>query len=359
MNPLNYGRHSTPSACGPFGPNITMGLEHANGTHYDEAVQPVPPSRKQNLDRRFALAAVLIGGLAVLAGGCNATTFGSRYVSSTTSSSGETTVKVGKGPEVVGTGAAVTVDKKFTEPFTRVEAEFAFTVDITKGKTQSVTVVAQKEIANLITPVLSRNGAVRFDIPQDFKTTLPVRISIVVPTLEGVAASGSSRASVSGFEDQKFDANASGGGSLTIDGKKLAIQADASGASQVVVNAADVVSLSGTASGASKISVARVVRQVNLTLSGASKFEAARVEADSVELNLSGASGATLKDGVSKATKVNVSGTSSISAPKFAAGNLTGELSGGANATFLSGVNEIKSSGTAKIEIGTNEKAPN
>ena len=336
-----------------------MRWEHANGTHYDEAVQPVPPSRKQNLDRRFAIAAVLIGGLAVLACGCNATTFGSRYVSSTTNSTGETTVKVGKGPEIVGAGDAVKVDKRFTQAFTRVEAEFAFTIDITKGDKQSITIVAQKEISNLITPVLSRNNAVRFDIPQDFKTNLPVKISIVVPKLEGVTASGSSKASVTGFEDQKLEANASGGGSLTINGKKMEIQADASGASQVVVAAANVVGISGTASGSSKIVTTGVVNRVNLSLSGASKFQAAKIEAENVDLELSGASSASIADGSSKTTKVKVSGASSITATNFAAGDLTGDVNGGASAKFLSGVSKVTSSGGGRVEIGIDKKAPN
>jgi hypothetical protein len=175
------------------------------------------------------------------------------------------------------TGSGHVVSKEITlSGFTKVEAHHAFVVTITQSA-EYQTVIRMDD--NLIQYLLVEKKGDTLVIDLDHLGSASVHgtltASISMPRLEGLALSGATHATISGFKsDEPLAATLSGASSLEGDAERSALHFQLSGASQV--------SLKGSA------------RSGSFDLSGASTLDLAAFPVDDAHAELSGASSATL-----------------------------------------------------------------
>ena len=193
---------------------------------------------------------------------------------------------------VEGSGNVVSQEMPLTD-FTSVEAANAFEVEITQSDTFSVTIRVDDNILDLVD--VSKDGdtlKLRLERGVSLRRDVTLEADITMPELESLELSGASKASVSGFRSSgQLDIDLSGASSL--DGNLEAGETDieASGASTVV--------LEGSAT------------ELTIEGSGASSLDLADFTVDTAEVELSGASDATVRAQES-IDPVDVSGASKL-----------------------------------------------
>jgi hypothetical protein len=194
--------------------------------------------------------------------------------------------------------------------FTRVDVSSAFKVDIVQGDSFRVTVTADDNAFRYI-EVEKSGKTLRIGMRPNFSfrnTTLEAEVTM--PKIEALTLSGATRGSLKGFnstEDIRFNLS----GACTLDGEIDAADAtlDVSGASRVTLDGT-AQSLSINGSGASNLDMAGfTVNDANVELSGASK---ATIDVkDNLDIELSGASSLTYS-GDPKIGRQSVTGASHL-----------------------------------------------
>ncbi len=203
------------------------------------------------------------------------------------------------GCSISGLGAIVSEKKDFTG-FTSVDVDGTFDVEITRSESFSTTITVDESLSEYI--AVSKEGeTLRIYLnPRNSFTDFTLqaktlKAKITMPALYGLRVSGASKATVSGFDStQDFNFNVSGASSLKIDDIKVSnLEGTVSGASQVSgsINSNDVKLV---VSGASKVNLKGLAKDIILTTSGASKVDLTDFPMDNADVNLSGASEATL-----------------------------------------------------------------
>jgi hypothetical protein len=219
-----------------------------------------------------------------------------------------------------GCVAVVTGDgQKRTEtrdvaPFDQIEVGHGFWAEATLGSPASVTVEADSNMlafieTRVIGGVLNLDGADgALLMPR-----VPVKITVVSPTLLGAKASGGSTLSAVASPSVVFRAEASGGSTLTVTGL-------------------DAETMSAESSGMSHLKLQGRVQRAALDASGASSLDSRDLEAESVELDGSGGSWGKVRASVA----------------------ITGELSGASHFTVLGAprVMTLETSGGSSVEQG-------
>ncbi len=209
------------------------------------------------------------------------------------------------GCETTGPGATVTEEKVITEEkdftnFTHVDVESVFEVKITQSNSFSVTISVDESLLDYV-EVSQAGETLRIYLnPRHIFTdfTLGVKTlkaEITMPVLYGLNLSGASKGTVTGFKSsENFSLNVSGASSLDMDGIKVDnAEFEVSGASRISGN----MTANDTefeVSGASSIELSGSANNITLNVSGASRVDLADFSLNDANIEISGASEATL-----------------------------------------------------------------
>jgi len=229
------------------------------------------------------------------------------------------------GGVVTGSGNLVTEEMDFSG-FTRVEAGYAFEVEITQSDSYSVSITADDNLFEYIqvskegeTLKIGRKPALSY-----ISTTL--RAKITMPDLYELSLSGATRGTVQGFSSSHdFILDLSGASSLDmVEMSAGDVEFDISGASRVTgdITAGDA---EFDVSGASTVQLEGSATDIVVDASGASRAELAAFPVNNVDVTLSGASSGTVNlDGRLDADLSGASKLSYIGEPTMGTINTSG-----------------------------------
>ena len=196
-------------------------------------------------------------------------------------------------------GKLVTEEEDFTD-FNRVDVEGTFDVKITRSDSFSIIISADESFFDYI--VVSQAGETlkislhpRHTFTDFTSKSATLKAQITMPALYGLRLSGAAKVSVSGFNSpQDFITDLSGASSLDMKDIEVGdVEFEISGASKVTgnVQAGDARFL---VSGASEVKLEGSANNIILNSSGASNIDLANFPLNNANVNLSGASEATL-----------------------------------------------------------------
>ena len=196
--------------------------------------------------------------------------------------------------------------------FTGIDISASFEATATIGPKTGVTLSAEDNLLPLIkTEVRDGRLVVGLASGHNIRTTKPLTLKVVVPTLDFVAARGASKLTATAGEASTFKVVSTGASSVDVSGLECdAIEVDAKGASRVTLEGRGK-RLTLGASGASKVTaVGSSFESAKVDVSGASKAEVNVT--GSIDGEVSGASSLDVK-GKPAARGVKTSGASSVS----------------------------------------------
>lgn len=215
----------------------------------------------------------------------------------------------------VNPGPASTRTYDFQD-FTRVAVSSAFEVEIVQSSTWSVSVTAQEKLFENIN--VQRNGdKLEINLNWGWGTWLSnwsyqrPKAKITMPVFTGLDLSGASKGTVTGFKsDNNADILVSGASNLNINLEAADMDMEITGASRIegTIKAARI---RAEISGASRATLSGSAENIDLNASGASTVDLEDVVTKKVDVNLSGASKATVSP--EESMKLAISGASSLS----------------------------------------------
>ena len=212
---------------------------------------------------------------------------------------------------VTGSGNLIAKEMDFSD-FTRVEVGSAFEVEIIQADSYHVSVTADDNLFDYIT-VAKEGDTLKIALKPSYSYgSLTLRARVTMPNLYALDLSGATKGTVSGFDSSAdLDLDLSGASSLAMsDMSAQDIELEVSGASRVTGNIA-----AGDAefdvSGASTVTLAGSANDIDIEASGASHVGLGDFPVNNAEVNLSGASRATVN--VSGRLDVDLSGASHLS----------------------------------------------
>lgn len=191
---------------------------------------------------------------------------------------------------LIGSGNLETEQYAFGN-FTRVEISSAFEFEIKQSSSYSINVTADDNVIDYVQ--VSQNGPtlkIRLGTVPSFRL-VTLRASVTIPQLRGLAVSGASRGTVSGFSSaESLNITVSGASRITGDMTAGDIGFDVSGASTI--------QLEGSAD------------NIVAVVSGASRFNLGDFAVNDVDVDISGASTGTVN--LNGRLDANVSGASTL-----------------------------------------------
>lgn len=206
-------------------------------------------------------------------------------------------------------GTLSTRDYDFTD-FTGIEIGHAFELEVTPSDVYKVTITAGESILKRIT--VSKSGNV-LKIDMDawfFSWHSTPKVTITMPALTWLDLSGASRGNARGFKSsQELKVSLSGASSLDIDMEAGKFESDISGASRLI-GYLTAGSSSFDLSGASEVKLTGSGGDLIVDGSGASHFALQDFTVNNADIDLSGASHASLN--ISGRLDVELSGASSL-----------------------------------------------
>jgi hypothetical protein len=190
-----------------------------------------------------------------------------------------------------GSGNIVTEEMDFAD-FTAVEAASAFVVDITRSDSFGATIRVDENIMDLV-DVSKAGDTLRIRLkPRASVADATMEASVTMPEIDGLKLSGASRVSLSGFSStERMNVELSGASTLDGDLEAGSVDLEVSGASRVA--------LEGSAA------------ELTIEGSGASTLDLEDFAVDTAEVDLSGASEATVNV-AERIDPVDVSGASRL-----------------------------------------------
>ena len=198
------------------------------------------------------------------------------------------------GGVVKGSGNLDTQEFNFSD-FARVEVGYAFEVEITQSSSYSVSITADDNLFDYI--LVSKQGTtlkIRLEPALHYAFT-KLQAKITMPQLHGLALSGATRGTVSGFSStDNIDIEVSGASSLNLVEMSAGdVEFDISGASRVTgdITADDA---DFDVSGASTVQLEGSANDIVVDASGASHVKLAAFPVSNADVTLSGASSGTV-----------------------------------------------------------------
>jgi hypothetical protein len=191
------------------------------------------------------------------------------------------------------TGPTVTRSYDFTD-FNIIEIGYAFKLEVTPADTYSITINANESLSEHIK--VTKSGD-RLEIGLDrvfFHFNRSPRVKITMPELRGLHLSGASEGNVTGFRSSRdLDLTLSGASELNMDMETGAFKCELSGASELAgylkAKSCDI-----ELSGASETTLDGSGGNIRLDASGANQVDLAYFTVNNADINLSGASDASL-----------------------------------------------------------------
>lgn len=217
---------------------------------------------------------------------------------------------IGSGPAVTGSGTLETREMDYSG-FTTIEAGYAFQVDVTKASSFSVSITLNDNLYEYL-DIRKTGDTLYLGLkPNHSYRNITHRATITMPQLRGVELTGVARADISGFSSaDSLRLEVSGAGFLDLDDieagdvtLKLSGASRASGSIKMADGDFDL-------SGASSVDLKGTARDVSMHISGASSAKLADFAVVNADVELSGASSATVN--ASERLDANLSGLSRL-----------------------------------------------
>lgn len=170
---------------------------------------------------------------------------------------------------VHGSGKMATEQRPITD-FEAIDVGGVFQVELVAGKDYSVEVEADDNLLPLIETEV-RGGTLHIQLEKKVKTSNDLRVRITAPNIEKIEASGASKITASGLNNESLSVDCSGASRVNVSGQTASLSVEISGASSV--NATELTAVNGDidASGASRVDV-NVTGELKSEASGASKI---------------------------------------------------------------------------------------
>jgi hypothetical protein len=209
----------------------------------------------------------------------------------------------------------VTTKNYDMQDFSRVTVSSAFEVEIVESSTWSISVTAQEKLFDNIN-VSNDGDKLEINMKWGWGTWLSnwnyqrPKAKITMPVLAGLDLSGASKGTITGFKsDQDTVILVSGASSLTVNMEAGNTSLEISGASRIegTIKVAD---LKAAVTGASRAILSGSANDIDLECSGASTSDLEALTAQNINVDLSGASRATVSP--KDTMKVAISGASSL-----------------------------------------------
>jgi hypothetical protein len=160
-------------------------------------------------------------------------------------------------------------ETRTTPAFSKVEVSNGIRLAVQIGPTQSVEVRAQENILPVIATEV-QGDTLRVHSTQGFTTSEGVTVTVVNPTLSGIAMSGGSQGTATGLASESLGIELSGGSALTATGSATKLALDISGGSRAILNELIAATVVLDASGGSNVQV-HASGDVTGSASGASR----------------------------------------------------------------------------------------
>jgi len=157
-------------------------------------------------------------------------------------------------------------ESRTVAPFQRVDSAFGIDLVVHVGPAQPIEVRAQSNILPLVTTAVE-GGTLRIRANQELNALVAVTVVVTTPDVEGIALSGGSDGTVTGFAGDRLDVSMSGGGDLTVAGTAATVSVQASGGSEAHLSDLAIGTLEVELSGGSTVE-ARVSDEVRGSASG-------------------------------------------------------------------------------------------
>jgi hypothetical protein len=193
--------------------------------------------------------------------------------------------------QVNGSGNVVTKDYDFSG-FTKVEVGNGFEVTVDYADDPSVSVTVDDNLVKEHLKVELDGDTLRIGLASLWQYhDVTLKATVTLPSLAGVAASGGSRVTASGFASgDPLDLGASGASTVTLYGIQAGtVTVDASGGSRVE-GELEAQELGGDVSGGGALTLTGAATKLTLGASGGSRWDLFELTAQDAELELSGGS---------------------------------------------------------------------
>lgn len=187
---------------------------------------------------------------------------------------------------ILSTANAQSSETRQVSGFRKIDVGGAYTVTLTQGKTESVTVSGDADILSQIVTVVE-SGTLKIKSKGEWNSKSAVRVDITFIEIDEVECSGSVNLTTTApVKVNKFELGTSGAAKTELD--------ITTGSLEVSISGSGSTTLKGTAG------------KVELDISGAGKYSASELASDSYEVNISGVGNAEVW--VSGTLDVSVSG---------------------------------------------------
>jgi hypothetical protein len=158
--------------------------------------------------------------------------------------------------------------KRDVGSFNSISTEGAFDLEIVCQKPQSLEIEGDDNVLPLVSTEVS-NNVLHIKSLRGYSVSKPVKLSISVPDLEGISASGAGKIEVSGIKNEKFVIDASGAPTIKAAGETKVLNVDTSGAGKIDTHKLRAARVVVESKGVSKVEV-YAAEQLDVTVSGPS-----------------------------------------------------------------------------------------
>jgi Putative auto-transporter adhesin, head GIN domain len=122
--------------------------------------------------------------------------------------------------------------KRDIAPFTSIQTEGAFTIEVVCQKDLSLEVEGDDNVLPLVTAEV-RNNVLRLSNNGSYSTSEPVKFTIAVPNLEVLNVSGAGKIDIKGMNNENFAIDADGAPTINVSGNTKMVNIHTNGAGKV------------------------------------------------------------------------------------------------------------------------------
>jgi hypothetical protein len=133
--------------------------------------------------------------------------------------------------DVKGSGKRVT-EKRDIAPFTSIETNGAFDIEIVCQKDLSMELEGDDNILPLVSSEV-RNNVLRLRPSQSYSVSDPIVLTITVPNLEAITANGAGNIRITGVSNEKLQISSDGAPAISASGSTKMIGIDTNGAAKI------------------------------------------------------------------------------------------------------------------------------
>ena len=170
--------------------------------------------------------------------------------------------------DVQGSGKRVT-EKRDIAPFTSIETNGAFDMEIVCQKDVSMEIEGDDNILPFVSTEVS-NNVLRLKPSQSYSVSDPIVLRITVPNLEAITANGAGNIRISDVRNEKLQISSDGAPAISASGSTKMIGIDTNGAAKIDTHNLRAVHAIVDSKGVSKVDIG-VSDRLDVTVSGPSR----------------------------------------------------------------------------------------